>query len=111
LRDLWNDPATTPERLLLWFHRLPWDHKLKSGSTLWEGLVEHYTRGAEQAKQIESRWSGLRGKIDPERFEAVAAKLHTQATEAAAWRAKCLRYFQQFSKRPLPQDLANPSAQ
>jgi alpha-glucuronidase len=111
LRDIWNDPATTPEQLLLWFHRLPWDYKLQSGTTLWEGLVEHYTRGAEQAKQIESRWAGLRGKVDQERFEAVAARLRTQATEAAAWRAKCLRYFQQFSKRPLPSDLANPSAQ
>jgi hypothetical protein len=32
----------------------------------------------------------------------VLAKLRRQATEAAAWRDKCLRYFQTFSKRPLP---------
>jgi alpha-glucuronidase len=106
LRSEWNEVATTPEPLLLWFHRLPWDHRLKSGQTLWEGLVAHYTRGAAQASEIASRWAGLQGRIDPERFEAVAAKLRTQAKEAAAWRAKCLRYFQQFSKRPLPADLA-----
>ena len=102
LRDRWNDPATTPENLLLWFHRLPWDYKLKSGKTLWQGLVGHYSRGAEQAAQLEKQWSGLRGKVDPQRFEAVAARLRAQAQDAAAWRDKCLRYFQQFSRGELP---------
>jgi alpha-glucuronidase len=101
LRDRWNDPTTTPERLLLWFHRLPWDYALPSGTTLWQGLVQHYTRGAEQAAELSKQWSSLRGKVDPERFDAVAGKLRTQAEEAAAWRDKCLRYFQQFSGRPL----------
>jgi alpha-glucuronidase len=102
LRDRWNDPATTPDNLLLWFHRVPWDYKLTSGQTLWEGLVEHYRRGAEQARQLERRWATLRGKVDQERFDAVAAKLRRQTEEAGEWRDKCLRYFQQFSKRPLP---------
>ena len=37
LRERWNDPATCPENLLLWFHRLPWDYRLASGGTLWDG--------------------------------------------------------------------------
>lgn len=102
LRDRWNDPATTSERFLLWFHHLPWDYRLKSGGTLWDGLVAHYTQGAEQADRLRARWATLRGKVDEERFEAVAAKLQRQSDEARAWRDKCLRYFQQFSKRPLP---------
>jgi alpha-glucuronidase len=99
LRDEWNDPATTPESLLLWFHWLPWDYRLKSGATLWEGLVAHYRTGAEQAALLDRQWATLRGKVDPERFDAVAARLRRQADEAAAWRDKCLRYFQQFSNR------------
>ena len=101
LRDLWNDPKTTPEGLLLWFHRLPWDYRLKPGQTLWEGLVDHYTSGAARAAELDKRWTTLEGKVDAERFTAVAVKLRQQAQEAAAWRDKCLRYFQQFSKRPL----------
>jgi alpha-glucuronidase len=102
LSERWSDPATTPETLLLWFHRLPWDFKLRSGGTLWEGLVRHYTRGAEQAASFEKKWQALRGKLDEERFAHVAAKLRRQAEDAAAWRDKCLRYFQQFSKGKLP---------
>jgi len=102
LRDRWNDPATTPESLLLWFHRVPWDYRLASGKTVWQGLGEHYSRGAEQARALERQWTTLRGKVDAERFEAVAVKLQQQAQEAGAWRDKCLRFFQQFSGQPLP---------
>jgi alpha-glucuronidase len=109
LRDQWNDPATTPEPLLLWFHSLPWDYKLKSGETLWDGLVSHYTRGARQAEEFKAQWATLRGKVDTERFEAVAAKLQRQAQDAAAWREKCLQYFQGFSKRPIPHRSAPPA--
>lgn len=106
LRERWDDPKACPENLLLWFHRLPWDYRLNSGRTLWEGLVDHYDAGAAGARQMEQRWMTLRGKVDEERYQAVLAKLGRQAADAASWRDRILRYFQQFSKRPL----AGPTA-
>jgi alpha-glucuronidase len=103
LRDRWNDPATVPEKLLLWFHHVPWDHRLKSGRTLWEELVLHYRRGAAAARALEKQWAALAGKVDRERHAAVAAKLRIQVADAEAWSEKCLGYFQQFSRRPLPE--------
>ena len=94
LREWWNDPATTPDELLLWFHRLPWDYRMKSGRTLWEELVMSYDRGAEDAKGLETRWISLRGKVDEQRYQAVLVKLRRQSDDAAAWRDKCVRYFQ-----------------
>ena len=94
LREWWSDPKTTPDELLLWFHRLPWDHRMKSGRTLWEELVLTYTRGAEEAKGLETRWTALRGAVDEERYQAVLAKLRRQSSDAAAWRDKCIRYFE-----------------
>jgi alpha-glucuronidase len=102
LREEWSDPSTCPEKLLLWFHRLGWDHEMKSGRTLWQELARQYTQGAEQARQLETRWKTLQGKVDAERHRAVLGKLHRQAEDAAAWRDKCLRYFQQFSGKALP---------
>jgi alpha-glucuronidase len=102
LRERWSDPRTTPENLLLWFHHLPWDYPLPSGGTLWDGLVRHYSRGAAATLDFERRWQALAGKVDAERHAAVAAKLRKQAEDAAAWRDKCLKYFQTFSQRPLP---------
>ena len=65
--DRWNDPRTTPETLLLWFHHLPWDYRLASGRTLWQGLVTHYRQGAAQAAQMETAWAALKDAVDGER--------------------------------------------
>jgi alpha-glucuronidase len=100
MKEQWNDPKTTPEQFLLWFHRVPWDYRLRSGLTLWDGLVYHYTRGVDEALGMEARWKALADRVDGERHQAVAARLRTQVEDAIAWREKCLRYFQQFSKRP-----------
>src|SRR5262249_20570163 len=97
----WSNPATTPDALLLWFHHLPWDYRMKSGRTLWDELVLHYTAGAEQARSLETRWTTVESKVDAERYQAVLAKLRQQVADAEAWRIKCLRYFQQFSKREI----------
>ena len=97
--DRWNDPKTTPENLLLWFHHLPWDYRLASGQTLWQGIVAQYDQGAAQAAGMERAWMALKGSVDDERHAAVAARLRRQATDAAAWRDKCLAYFAQFSKQ------------
>jgi alpha-glucuronidase len=96
LRELWSDPATTPDELLLWFHRLPWDYRMKSGRTLWDELVRSYSRGADEAKGLETRWTTIHGKVDEERYQAVLDKLRLQTADAAAWRDKCVRYFQRF---------------
>jgi alpha-glucuronidase len=109
LGDRWNDPKTTPDELLLWFHRLSWTHRMTSGETLWDALVRTYTRGAAEARNLEARWTTLRGKVDDERYEAVLAKLRRQAEDAAAWSDKCLRYFQAFSNGTLPTTDDEPS--
>ncbi len=101
LRERWADLATCPDNLLLWFHHLPWDYRLRSGETLWDGLVRHYRKGAEDARGMVARWETLKGKVDQERYQAVLTKLRAQAADAASWRDKCLRYFAQFSKRPV----------
>jgi alpha-glucuronidase len=108
LRELWNDPATTPDELLLWFHRLPWDYGMKSGRTLWDELVHSYRRGADEAKALETRWRTLHGKVDEERYQAVLAKLRRQTEDAAAWRDKCLRYFQAFSNGSASDAVSRP---
>jgi alpha-glucuronidase len=93
LQKLWGNPETCPENLLLWFHRLPWDHRMRSGRTLWEEIVHHYERGAREAAEFPRRWEALRGRVDEERFAAVLAKLEKQAADAAAWRDHCVGYF------------------
>ncbi|WP_373846136.1 alpha-glucuronidase, partial [Bacteroides heparinolyticus] len=45
---LYDDPSTCPEQYLLWFHHLPWNHRMKSGRTLWDELCHRYDSGVQQ---------------------------------------------------------------
>ncbi len=102
VRDRFDDPARCPEIYLLWFHRLAWDHRLQSGDTLWEGLCTMYQAGAREAVEMQRAWAALAGRIDAQRHREVASRLEVQVSDAAEWSAHILRYFQAFSKRPIP---------
>jgi alpha-glucuronidase len=100
LKDQWNDVRTTPEDLLLWFHHVSWDYKLKSGRTLWEELQFRYHRGVSAVEMMQTTWEGLKGKTDDERFMAVKQFLVMQHRDAVWFRDAGLAYFASFGKRP-----------
>ena len=76
LREQWGDPATVPPELLLWFHRLPWDRKLPQRPHAVGGDRRRTTtQGAREAADLERQWTALKGAVDPERYEAVRARL------------------------------------
>jgi alpha-glucuronidase len=108
-QKLWGSLETCPENLLLWFHRVPWDHRMKSGRPLWDELCLRYQQGVDEVRALRRDWDSLKGRIDEERFTHVAQRLARQEKEAIHWRDACLQYFQQFSKRPLPAGVEAPT--
>jgi alpha-glucuronidase len=108
VRDRFAHLRTCPEKFLLWFHHVPWDHRLRSGRTLWDELALHYQRGVDWVRAAHKEWDALAGVIDPERHAEVAKKLAIQERDAIHWRDACLLYFQTFSKRPLPAGVEKP---
>ncbi len=108
-QKLWGDPATCPENLLLWFHHVPWDHRMKSGRPLWDELCLRYQQGVDEVRALRRDWDSLKGRVDDERFTHVAQRLARQELDAIEWRDACLLYFQQFAKRPLPAGVEAPA--
>jgi alpha-glucuronidase len=102
VRSQVNDIASCPENLLLWFHRVAWNHKLRSGRTLWQELCDKYYQGHEQVVAMQATWNSLAGKIDPDRHRAVAQRPAIQVADSAKWRDECLQYFQRFSRMDIP---------
>jgi alpha-glucuronidase len=103
-----NDLKQTPDQLLLYFHHVPWDYRMRSGRTLWYELVAHYTQGVDDVKQMRETWRHLDGYIDEERYQKVATFLAIQEKEAQWWRDACIAYFQSVSGLPLPPGYAPP---
>jgi alpha-glucuronidase len=108
VRDIYENRGTCPENLLLWFHHLPWDYKLKSGKALWDELCLHYDSGVKSVRWLQTEWEKSKGFIDKERFEEVAALLAQQERDAKIWRDGCILYFQTFSKLPIPEGVEKP---
>ncbi len=72
-----------PEALLLWFHHLPWDYRVKSsGRPLWDELVVRYDRGVDSVRAMQASWNALEGKVDRRRWEEVKQFLGIQLDEA-----------------------------
>ena len=95
----YNKLETCPENLLLWFHHVPWDYKMKDGSTLWESLQYHYTKGVIAVESMHNTWHTLmRHYVDEQRWREVDERLSLQETNAREWRDICLKYFGQFVK-------------
>jgi len=108
LDEIFGNIETCPEELLLWFHHVPWNYKMKSGNTLWEELCMKYYKGIDQVREMQKTWNTLEGKIDDEQFRHVQSLLKIQVRDAIEWRNACLLYYQTFSKRPIPEKYEQP---
>ena len=97
LCGIFNDINACPEKYLLWFHHVPWDHKMKSGKTLWQELCLKYYTGTDYVSEMLNKWQTLENRIDPEVFTHVKNKLQQQKQDSMIWRDTCLGYFRKFS--------------
>ena len=88
-----EDAATCPEKYLLWFHHLGWDHRLPSGETVWEALNLHYDAGVDGVAAMRQTWRDLKESVDPEIYSDIEGRLLTQHKDAVWWRDACLEYF------------------
>lgn len=93
LASLYESLETCPDELLLWFHHLPWDYRMRSGKTLWEELCAHYNAGVEAAERYIEIWEGMRPFVTAARHEEISELLQKNLIFASEWRDVCLEYF------------------
>lgn len=88
-----NRLESTPDELLLWFHHVPYTHKLKSGKTVIQHFYDAHYSGAQTAQTFPTKWAGLAGLIDNARFEHVALRLAYQAGHSIVWRDSVNQFY------------------
>ncbi|RZJ38249.1 MAG: alpha-glucuronidase [Chryseobacterium sp.] len=108
LNEIYGNIKTTPENLILWFHHVPWNYKMKDGKTMWVELCYKYDSGVRGVRDYQKIWNEMQAYVDNERFTDVQAKLKIQAEDAVWWKDACLLYFQTFSKQPIPAYIEKP---
>jgi len=97
-RTQYDDLATCPEEYLLWFHHVPWNHKMKSGRTLIEEMEFRYQRGVNEVIDFIAIWQQAKPYIDAQRWQEVNDRLTTQLVDAREWQQVCTKYFGSFTR-------------
>ena len=100
LAQQYENPATTPDNLLLFFHHVAYTYKLHNGKTVIQTLYDKHFDGAAQAASFVTDWQSLQGKIDPALYADVLARLQYQASHAIVWRDAVVQYFLKRSGIP-----------
>ena len=104
LESRYGSLDTVPENLMMWFHHVPWDHRMRSGRPFWDELVYRYQMGVQYVTWLREAWDSLEPFIGARRFSEVRAKLATHEADAANWRDTNVGYWKEFSGRKIPVD-------
>lgn len=94
---MYEKAATTPDNLLLFFHHVPYTYRLHDGKTVIQYLYDAHYAGAARAAEFVREWDSLKGKIDPQIYRAMRARLVYQAGHAIVWRDAVVQYFWKLS--------------
>lgn len=97
---LFENLATCPEDLLLFFHHVPYTYRLKSGETVIQHVYDAHYRGAAEVDDFIARWKSLHGLIDDQRYQDVLGQLEYQAGHALVWRDSICQWFAKLSGIP-----------
>lgn len=82
----YRDVYRCPGELLLFFHRVPYTHRMPDGRTLIQCIYDSHFEGFEQMVQMEWVWDSLEGRISPVVFQRVKERFALQEANAREWR-------------------------
>ena len=86
LQEIYQNTDSCPEELLLYFHRLPYTYRLKSGKTLVQHVYDTHFEGVAAVEGFIQTWDGLKPLLPESAYASVAARLTRQLANAREWR-------------------------
>ncbi len=96
----YEKPETTPEELLLFFHRLPYEYCLRDGRTLIQYIYDTHFKGVLQVEDMIMTFKNCIGIIDNTRYERILQRLYGQLASAQEWRDRINTYFHRMTDIP-----------
>lgn len=97
LASLYEDPATCPEELLLFFHHMPYTHRLSTGKTIIQHIYDTHFEGAQMAADFLTALERIRPLLPADAYERMHQRLTHQKEHARDWRDIVNTYFHRIS--------------
>jgi alpha-glucuronidase len=85
--------AQCPDELLLFFHHVPYTHRLKLGKTVIQHVYDTHFEGVAEAAELVAAWASVQEHVDEVRYAQVLQRLQNQAEHAKEWRDVINTYF------------------
>ena len=98
IRKRYESLDSCPEELLLFFHRLPYDYRMRDGRTLIQRIYDDHFAGCEEAEAMAEALQTL-DLPSPDREEA-ESRMKAQVKNAREWRDIVNTFFYRFSGVP-----------
>ncbi|MGR6922061.1 alpha-glucuronidase [[Actinomadura] parvosata] len=98
--EVYESRSECPDELLLFFHHVPYEHVLQSGTTVIQHIYDTHFAGAEEAAGMRPAWEKLEGSVDPALYARVRERLDEQVRCAEEWRDQVNTYFLRKSGVP-----------
>ncbi|HET6738922.1 MAG TPA: alpha-glucuronidase [Kribbella sp.] len=100
LASLYEDVYTCPDELLLFFHHVPYDHVLQSGTTVLQHIYDTHFQGYAEVEAMVARWRLIAERFEPVVRENVTTRFDVQLATAREWRDQVNTYFYRLSRVP-----------
>lgn len=85
--------ATCPDNLILFFHHVDYTHVLHSGQTVIQHIYDTHFAGYETAEEYARTWERFKEEMDPTAFANVQERLQEQLRCGREWRDQINTYF------------------
>ena len=92
--------SSCPDEYLLFFHHVPYTHRLHSGKTVIQHIYDTHFAGVKKVEEYQKIWESLREQLDAESYENVKERLKRQLENAVNWRDQINTYFYRKSGIP-----------
>ncbi|WP_168119622.1 alpha-glucuronidase [Paenibacillus sp. HB172176] len=93
LRRMYDDIESCPEELLLFFHRVRYDYRMKDGRALLQYIYDSRFEGVQQVELLLKSWASLENKVPKETLDSVEERLQRQLINAREWRDQVNTFF------------------
>ncbi len=91
--SMYDSPESCPDELLLFFHHMPYDHRLRSGKTVIQHIYDTHFEGVELVDEMVKRFEGLEGKLPDKAYRRMLERFHHQKEHSREWRDQINSYF------------------
>lgn len=91
--SMYHNVDTCPDELILFFHHLPYEYKLKSGKTIIQHIYDTHYEGAKDVEKFYDLWEELKGLVTNDVFSRVENRLMHQIEHSREWRDVINSYF------------------